>query len=227
MGRFHGIRGQMFMEHGDMSMEMIVKVFLVVVVAALVLGMLMRIPSGGDAVDEQTGTLVDENKIMQECEAVCDRWKNDGSIDSYVAAVNYCTRRFNYDADGDSTIINQTGSSGYNTYCQDGVHCFNIHECEEDYRILDADTCQEIMCEYYQHPDVIADPTPEKASQRVYDAFEPGVAEDNKGAGTCDLANAEDVTGRQVNTWWTEHFASPDGLCATPSDPSNDSSSDP
>jgi len=190
---------------GDMSLEMIVKFLVLLVAAAVVIAMFLNVfPSGSPDVGN-TQEIQDEQKIKTACQQVCDRWKRGSGLTAASAAVDYCTRRFSFDADGDNTVARQYGGSGYNTYCQDGVHCFNLHECTKSYQTLDAETCADIMCDYYSNPEVVPSGVDENA--RVEEAFAP-VSEDNRGVGTCGLQDAQGPGG-DINTWWEQNNLNP------------------
>lgn len=189
---------------GDMSLELIVKFVILLVAAAIIIAMLIdQLPGGGSDVLNQD-KITDEQSIKTSCQQVCDRWKRSSGTSSASAAVEYCTERFSYDADGDSTVSGQFAGAGHNSYCQDGVHCFNLHECRstQTYQTLDAATCVEIMCDYYQNPEIV-DTSAVDPNQRVEDFFAQDVAEDNRGAGTCNIGSATDATGSPINTWWS------------------------
>ncbi len=196
---------------GQMSLEFIVKLLIILVVAAAVIGMFLKMFSGQDLDVAGTDQLKSEQEIRTACQQTCDRWKRASGLEASAAAVEYCTQRFVYDADGDGQVMGDTAGAGHSTYCQDGVTCFNVHECEYRFDTLNAETCQEIMCNYFQNPEVVNDPSAADAGQRVYDAFEQGVdADEDRGSGTCDLENIEDAAGNPLNTWWQEYYSSTD-----------------
>lgn len=201
------LRGQL---SGQMSLEFIVKLLLLLVVAAVVIGMFIGMfPGDAEEIGGVDG-LQEETEIVSECQQVCDRWRRATGTDAASHAVEYCTQRFVYDADGTGQVQGETGGTGYNTYCQDGVRCFNLHECDHDFTTLDADTCNDIMCDYFQDPDIVDDPSAANAGERVHSFFELGVAEHNSGAGTCGLDDVEGPGGHDINTWWDDNFDSTD-----------------
>lgn len=186
-----------------MSLEMIIKFVLLLVVAAVIVAMIMNVFDGEDpvgGVDE----IQNEQEIQTQCQQICDRWKRQD--DAVSTAVEYCIQRFTYDADGDGQVQGQTAGSGYNTYCQDGVRCFNLHECTKDFQTLDAETCQDLMCQHYAESGVGAG----DAASRIEETFAAGTADDNLGAGTCGIDSVTDATGQDIQTWWDQNFASVD-----------------
>ncbi len=119
------------------------------------------------------------------------------------------------DGNGDGRITGERAGSGYNTYCEDGAHCFNVHECRlQAGQKLDAEMCRDILCKYFQNSSVVETPSSDDASAAVRERFELGVAAANRGAGTCNLANVTDAASNPRNTWWKEYFAAPD-ICAS------------
>lgn len=194
---------------GQMSLEMIVGFVILLVVASVTIGLFLNVvPTGGDDIGG-TGQLRSLQEIRTQCQSRCQDWKTRSGDQALAAAIDYCTERFNYDENQDGSV-SQTAGSGFNTYCEDGVHCFNVYECSKDFEDLTAEKCREIMCEYYQDEQNVEDPSQADAGQRVYRFFEPGVAETDRGAGTCGIRTVEDPTGARVNTWWNASFSTND-----------------
>ncbi len=186
---------------GQMSLEFIIGMVILLIVAVVVINLVLNTINTNELPYTR-----DRATIEQACQQRCLDWQQAGSS-AQSEAVEYCTQRFNLDADGDGSLQEVSGS-GRNSYCEDGVHCFNVHDCRTDFEELDAAKCREIMCRYYQDTSVVpsAQANPTDAGRRVYRFFEPGVAEGNRGAGTCGLPSLEDATGLEIRTWWSNNF---------------------
>lgn len=190
---------------GQMSLETAVGFVILIVVAAVVVTLVINVlPSSAE--EEVAGQITDIQTIKGQCRTKCQNWKTSSGLASTSSAIEYCIQRFNYDENSDGSL-SQVAGSGFNSYCEDGVHCFNLHTCRNDYEELDAAKCRELMCQYYQNPKVAgSDASKEKAGEWVYKFFEPGRADKNVGAGTCEIGSVKDATGTTVNTWWNEYF---------------------
>jgi hypothetical protein len=97
---------------------------------------------------EDTGNYKKE-KIK--CQNLCqDYIKNDCSEDY---AVNFCKQRVFLDING-NRIAGESGVSSIienYPYCEDGIYCFHIQNCECEKNTLDAKKCLEILCDYYKN----------------------------------------------------------------------------
>ena len=212
------------MRKGQKSLEMIVGMVILLVVASVVISMFLNIFQEPDVAEDTLSM----SEIELECQEKCSTWKDETGSSSIAAAIDYCTSRFSHDANGDGTVTDVAGS-GRNSYCEDGVHCFNVQSCEKSFEELDANKCRELMCEYYQDPANANNPSQESAGERIYAFFEPGVAEGDAGAGTCGINEITDDAGFEQPTWWSQNFGEGENgnfaeICegfAGPSGPSN------
>jgi len=173
---------------GQKSLEMIIGLVILLVVAAVVISMFLNIFQEPDVGQDS----VELEKIRQQCSQACDSWKSQG----LTGAVEYCTMKFVYDENGDGNT-RQVVRNGYNSYCEDGVHCFNVHTCSPSFETLDAEKCRELLCQAFQQNQ---GEDPSGASTRIQDYFDP--ANEQTGVGSCDLANLQDPTGSQLYTWY-------------------------
>lgn len=176
---------------GQKSLEMIIGLVILLVVAAVVISMFLDIFENPDIGQES----VDRSEIEQQCSQKCEQWK-DGS---QANVVDYCTSTFAWDNNGDGSTQDMV-RQGYNSYCEDGVHCFNIHSCQRGARTeLDPEGCMEQMCQYFLSDRGGMD-DPGAATSRIQDLYSRD-AEDG-GYGSCDLPNAMDDAGYEINTWY-------------------------
>ena len=178
---------------GQMSLEMIIGLVILLVVATVVVTMFLNVfqsPNEGQ-------TAISRNEILQSCESSCQQWRTSRGQIAESAAVKYCTETYTYDANGNNKktdLIEQ----GYNSYCEDGVHCFNLHTCESSGtggRVLDAEECKSILTDYFEGQDTNADEGSTEVSVRKA-----------VGKGSCDLDGLT-IGGVSASTWWSENFA--------------------
>ncbi len=196
---------------GQLSLEFAVKFVIVGVVIAVVLGLVFNtLPDDTPDVGERTRSI--EN-IRNTCRQECQDWQTTTGVGSQQAALEYCTRRFVSDLNNNGYVKGEIVGSGYNAYCEDGIHCFNVHSCDKDGRILDIETCTEIMCRYYTSPEGEA-MGEARANTTIKRLYEEETAEGNRGIGTCDLQNVEGAAGETVNTWYNDSIAFPDNVCS-------------
>ena len=191
---------------GQKSLEMIVGLVILLVVASVVISMFLNIFQTPE-VGQDT---VEMSEIERECQTQCNTWKQGAGINSQSAAVEYCTSRFNYDSNGDGTLSDVSGT-GFNSYCEDGVHCFNVQTCEQDFEQLDAGKCQQTLCDYFQDSQVVGEDqaNPHDAGQRIFSYMEPGTSDGDTGVGSCGLNDLQDETGNDVRTWWSTNYELP------------------
>ncbi|MDY6789184.1 MAG: hypothetical protein SVV03_04450 [Candidatus Nanohaloarchaea archaeon] len=202
-------------QKGQMSLEFVVGFVILLVVAGIVIALVLTVfPTAEGGEEAVAGKVLEINQIKSQCRQKCQNWKGATGKSATSAAIEYCIQRYNYDSNDDGSL-SQVGGQGYNSYCENGVRCFNVYSCQNDYQKLDAEKCKELMCEYYQDPEVVEDTSKAKAGRRVYRFFQPGKAEKNRGVGTCGLKDVTDATGFQVKNWWTENFQPENGDPAT------------
>ncbi len=148
----------------------------------------------------------DESEIESECESKCQSFQDATGEDYFRRAFDYCRATFIYDADKSGVAEGQIYEQGYNSFCQDGVKCFNKHQCFRDGNqslVLDAEGCIDIMCEYIDNnlemfSDDGEEPETDAIIEHIFRNDEPG-----KGVGTCDLQELEDASGYKIDTWYS------------------------
>lgn len=184
---------------GQMSLEMIIGLVILLVVATVTVTMFLDVFESPDF-DE-----MGEQEIQRECESLCQDWQDASGQQARINAINYCTETFVHDTDGSGEVRNQVEEQGYNSYCQDGVKCFNVHDCYRDGSIgsqeLDAEGCVEMMCRYYEdYSDELFDDQDVGAETMITNYFSSG--ESGEGIGTCNLEEIQEA-GQTINTWWS------------------------
>ena len=179
---------------GQKSLEMIIGLVILLVVASVVISMFLNIfqepEIGQDTVELQ--------EIQQECQSKCQDWQNSEDESSLSAALDYCQSTFEHDFNGDGTTSDVAGN-GFNSYCEDGVHCFNVHTCDAGYDTLDYQLCRQLQCEYYTK--INNDAFDPQAQQNVHEHIGT-IYQQN--VGSCDLANLQDQAGYSIATWYNQ-----------------------
>lgn len=125
--------------------------------------------------------------VEKQCNDLCNLAKNSTQDvkDSYK--LQYCIEA--YDIGGEVSTMENEGQS----FCSDGVHCFNTHTCETEETTLDAEGCREFVYNYYQEYNNEASNI---AAQHVVDIYAP--SNEETGIGSCDLSA----------DWYANNFAS-------------------
>lgn len=137
-------------------------------------------------------------EIRASCTQKCTEAQTAEGESAVQSAVEYCTDRYKLGDRGGKVL-----GAGYNSYCSDGVRCFNVHSCSFRSQELNAENCREIMCSYFNESS--------STGERVHSYFAPGEKKGDMGAGTCDLSSIEDSAGYEVDNWWKENFEAEEG----------------
>jgi hypothetical protein len=180
---------------GQKSLEMIIGLVILLVVAGVVISTFLN--QFQDTPGSQYEDTLQQEEISRTCQSKCSAYKNtDAGVRSQTAAIDYCTSTFNYDSDGDGTLT-ETAGRLYNSYCEDGVKCFNVHTCEVGQETLNAERCKEVMQNYYNSSEVGLNMS--ETNGRIAEWYQPN-GEGDKTIGTCGLQEMEEVT------WYSQHF---------------------
>ncbi len=132
---------------GQMSLEMIIGLIILLVVAAVVIKIFMDKMSGDALSPPETLEL---EAFRQHCDALCTRY-----VDNNFAgpeALAYCEKYFEIDLNRNGKIPGEAGMlEGYGL-CEDRVYCFNIKECNwgsGSRSRLSPEKCRDVMCDVY------------------------------------------------------------------------------
>lgn len=132
---------------GQMSLEMIIGLIILLVVAAVVIKIFMDKMSGDALAPPETLEL---EAFRQHCDALCTRY-----VDTNFAgaeALAYCEKSFEIDLNKNGKIPGEAWKlEGYGL-CEDRVYCFNIKECNwgsSERSRLSPEKCKDIMCDVY------------------------------------------------------------------------------
>jgi len=185
------------MRKGQKSLEMIIGLVILLVVAGVVISTFLSQFQDNPG-SQYEGTL-EQEEINRQCQQSCSAYKNSQGIKAQTNAIEYCTKTFTYDANEDGTIGGTAGRL-YNRYCEDGVKCFNVHNCEVGRTQLDAERCGEIMYNYYTSSEIRQTPT--QANQSIAEWYRPN-GDGDKTIGTCGLDQLDPNTNP---TWWSRNF---------------------
>jgi hypothetical protein len=183
---------------GQKSLEMIIGLVMLLVVASVTISMFLNVFQEPELGDET----VEKQKIQKECSSHCNDFKESNGRNQLSAALQYCKAKFERDVTGDGTSSGIAGS-GYNSYCEDGIKCFNVHTCEIGLgETLDAQKCRSLMCEYYT--EVSNNPYNPSQNRNVHDRIQKIMSPENEetGIGTCGLEDATDSAGYEISTWY-------------------------
>jgi hypothetical protein len=179
---------------GQKSLEMIIGLVILLVVAGVVISTFLN--QFEDNPGNQYQDTLQKEEIKKTCQSKCSEYKSSsGGEKGKSAAIDYCTSTFSYDEDGDG-ILSEAAGTLYNTYCEDGVKCFNLNTCEIGQDTLDAERCKEIMMNYYKGE---LEQDEAEANQSIAEWYQPNGKKD-KTIGSCGLEEVDQVT------WYSDNF---------------------
>lgn len=133
---------------GQMSLEMIIGLVILLVVAAVVIKIFLD-RMGSTGTDLTKGELKLE-AFRQNCQVLCQRY-----VDTNFAgpeALAYCEKSFEIDLNKNGKIPGESGKVNAYGVCEDKVYCFNIIECNwgpSEKSRLTPTKCKDIMCDVY------------------------------------------------------------------------------
>lgn len=179
-----------------MSLEMIIGLLILLVVAAVVINLFMGQIKGVTGVKQYQDDL-DYRKFKSECESFC----NEGEVGSLVS---FCSNKLNKDdLNGNKlTDIIRSKTSAL-PMCEDGIYCFLVVDCDTAAGKIDPIICKQILCKEWNK---IYNDNPAKASCKVSELI--------KGWGTCKLDNT-DTTDDDNENWYKRAGFGKDACGAT------------
>jgi len=183
------------MKKGQMSLEMIIGLLILLVVATVVIRIFLKsITKTEDTGFENT---IKWKNFQSKCESLCNEYKGSGSRGTLA---KYCYTQMSGNTDlNDNGVVDELDSSTkILPICEDMIYCFHVYECETDYGIIDWGDCRDTVCEsvekdYDIHRDAQLD-------AKVKEDYFPGV-------GSCELKNEDD-------NWWNMYFGG--APCSSP-----------
>lgn len=178
---------------GALSLDFAVQIVIVlVVVSAVITAFIRYIPQDSSEIGGQE--TAKRGKIETDCENMCNDVKLASTErEKLEKTVDYCTAKFKSDLN-ENNKFERTGA-GFNIYCEDGIRCFNMHECSVEGSKLGAVECAEKLCKYYQEYEEL---DAFEASNQIAKIYGKDENEGNFGIGTCDLENT------QTHNWYNE-----------------------
>lgn len=138
---------------GQMSLEMVIGLLILLVVAAVVikifLGSVNNISSINDLKSAQA-----YQDFKNGCTTLCDQYKSiSGGLAARAAAAKYCEQKFTGTAGLSQSILNKPIESDTKagiSVCPDGIYCFMAQECDTpDGVAIDWSDCKTILCQAY------------------------------------------------------------------------------
>ncbi|PJB76051.1 MAG: hypothetical protein CO092_00350 [Candidatus Aenigmarchaeota archaeon CG_4_9_14_3_um_filter_37_18] len=178
---------------GQMSLQMIVGLTILLVVAVVVIRIFLTRMAGMDG----TGGGIDDKmaitKFEAECERLCGDYLYDGS-NAKLAKYCYTNMTGNTDLNRNGKTDTFPANTKILNVCEDMIYCFHVVSCEKERGVVGWDDCRKAVCEEYV--DAYGDET--KADQKVREMF--------PGAGDCDIPKEEN--------WWYMYFG--DYPCSNP-----------
>jgi hypothetical protein len=132
---------------GDKSLEMIIGLIVLLVVAAVVINIFLGTfdPNKLSRVNPQCQT--DKNTFKTNCERLCNEFQ---TTRNEITAQKFCENRMKLDLDCDNKVGKSTAEVGLPLeVCEDVVYCFMVKECEWANGKLGWKECVDTLCEVY------------------------------------------------------------------------------
>ena len=173
------------MSKGQKSLEMIVGMIILLVVAGVVINMFMKTMGGAPTgLDPKQAEL---NRISSSC----NQWCGGYSSGDLAAGVDYCSHKFTLVGEGEVAERRE----GIKPYCEDSIYCFLIHDCKlASGQKLTASRCKQLLCQKFRADYLAGKPNEAAATSYASDKVTQLIKK-----GTCDL-------GERVDNWYTWVF---------------------
>ncbi|MEM5792921.1 MAG: hypothetical protein QXY45_00990 [Candidatus Aenigmatarchaeota archaeon] len=134
------------MKKAQMSLEMIIGLLILLVVAVVVIRIFLKGMSQNPQ-DQFEQTLKDMN-FIGECDRLCNEYKNSGTR---AALAKFCYTKMtgNPDLNKNGKIDKLKAKTKLLEICEDSVYCFHMTTCETDAGIIDWSDCRDAVCNEY------------------------------------------------------------------------------
>jgi len=156
-----------------MSLEMIIGLLILLVVAAVVINLFLNNTKGIGA--QQYKQALQYRNFKAQCDSLCNDYLGSGNL---AGAAKFCFTKLTGDTD-----LNRNGKidafpadTKLLNICEDGIYCFHVTTCNSDTGKIDWPDCRQILCNAYY--EVYQDYT--KSNEKVKAIFPNGI-------GSCTL----------------------------------------
>ncbi|MFH1294543.1 MAG: hypothetical protein ABIH90_01205 [Candidatus Aenigmatarchaeota archaeon] len=154
---------------GDKSLEMIIGLIVLLVVAAVVINMFLGTfdPNKIGKVNPQCDT--DRKTFITKCERLCNQFQTDRNT---LTAKEFCETHTKLDVDCDNKMASTTAKVGLPLdICEDAVYCFMVQDCSWASGQLGWSECVDTLCEVYTE---LYDGDVDSANAAVLDKVDKG-----------------------------------------------------
>lgn len=173
---------------GQKSLEMIIGLIMLLVVAAVVIGIFLNYFVESGELEKIRGGAdkeVERQEFISYCQRLCSDYVNSGNE---AQASAFCEYHQGVDLDGDRTVTKAEAYTKKLLVCEDNVYCFMVTDCQLPRgNNLDWEKCKDIECQVYME---LYDGDPAQAFVAISNKIEPG---------NCALPADEDLN------WWTRY----------------------
>lgn len=181
---------------GQMSLEMIIGLLILLVVAVVVIRMFLS-SMNPDVVTPNEE--LERLGFYSKCESLCSKYKSTGTR-ANLAKFCYTRLEGEPDLNGNGLIDQIPADTKIFDICEDMIYCFHITECKTDAGVIDWSDCRDVVCEAVRRDyDIYNDA---ELDSTVKNRYFPGV-------GSCELKNDN-------NNWWQMYFGG--APCSAPPD---------
>jgi hypothetical protein len=170
---------------GQMSLEMIIGLLILLVVAAVVINLFMGNIKSIGGIQKWTDSQKYKD-FVSNCQGLCNDYLSNP--DSKGTIAKYCSAALiGEDLNGNGIVDKIAADVLPFPVCEDAIYCFHVYNCEKDKARFDMVQCRQLLCTVYN--ELYKDMN--KANQKVLSLI--------PNYGTCDMS------GEDYN-WWNKNF---------------------
>jgi hypothetical protein len=157
---------------GQKSLEMIIGLIMLLVVAAVVIGIFLNYFVESGQLDKLRGgaqSKVEMQQFISNCEKLCNDFLNSGNP---TQASAFCEEHRELDLDGDKTVTIAEATTKKYRVCEKKVYCFMVYDCKlPKGNKLDWQKCRDVECSVYMD---LYDGNRNKAYMALLENIDPG-----------------------------------------------------
>lgn len=135
------------MMKGDKSLDMVMSLVILLIVAAVVIGLVWMYLVNPPIPDPSEDCMLIKTQFKNDCKRLCAEFQSTGNS---INAKQFCEKSMQLDLDCDKYITKADAEAGYALeVCESNVYCFMIEECKWANGELGWKECQTTVCDEY------------------------------------------------------------------------------
>ncbi len=182
------------MSKTQMSLQMVVGLVILLVVAVVIIRIFLTKMTGMDKPEQDMKEIIRDLGFESECERLCSKYLSEGS-EAILAKYCYTKMEGDTDLNRNDLVDSFQANTKVLEICEDGVYCFHVVPCEDDSGVISWEDCRKTVCEEYLE---VYNGDENKADLKVKELF--------PSEGSCDISEGDN--------WWDMYFG--DYPCSAP-----------